>query len=177
VTISLYDLFDQFSDAMAQQIKWNDNRKKRTELIMAFFDQYMSQKGFGGPCRDYMLIDAVWRDPLMGYITLALEHENKGDVNSFVDQEMAHLTDLKSINKVAITYPPSGEEKRTLEAIENVIKTRISVTATGLGEDYLIIFGFTTSQSGKRAVRWNGYFFDSNGKLRDNREKVVPQRG
>ena len=176
MTISLYDLFNQFCESTSDRMKWKESRMTRTRFVMAFFREYMSRNGLNEPYKDYMLVDAVWRDPRSGYIEVALEHENKGDAEKFVKEEIDHLADLKSVNKVAITYPPIGEEKRTLEAIGNVIQKRFFVTSQMPGENYLIIFGFATSQLKKRAIRWNGHFFSSEGKLRDSREKVVFQK-
>jgi len=96
-------------------------------------------------------------------------------VESFVKGEMSHLADLKSVNKVAITYPHAGEETRILEAVRATISQRIMLTSNAFRENYLVIFGFPTWQAKKRAIRWNGYFLNQEGKIEDSKEKVVFQ--
>ena len=174
---SLYDVFDKFCDASADTIRWKDGRQARTRFALEFFKHYATSMQWDGPYQEYMSIDAIWRDSYSGYIVFALEHENKGDVESFVKGEISHLADLKSLNKVAVTYPHAGEETRILEAVKTVIGQRVNVSSNTFGEDYLIIFGFPTWQSKHRAIRWNGYFLNNEGKLLDSREKVVSQSG
>lgn len=176
MTISLYDIFDRFCDYTDERLRWKEPRKSRTELIVTLFTDYMKGAEFDGPYKEYMSIDAIWRDPSLGYVVLAVEHENKGNVERFVKEEIAHLADLKSMNKIAITYPATGEETLILEAIQNEIQKRIIITSNSFGENYLIIFGFPTWHMKKRAIRWNGYFFNQAAKPGDNKERVVFQR-
>src|SRR3990167_4738175 len=101
--MSLYDVFEKFCEASAGVIRWKDGRRARTRFALDFFKSYASSMQWNGPHLEYMSIDVIWRDPYSGYIVFAVEHENKGDVESFVKGEISHLADLKSLNKVAIT--------------------------------------------------------------------------
>lgn len=156
MSISLYELFEHFCNAMDGKLRWGDDRKIWTAIILEFFDEYMRSKGCVESYQNYMGIDAVWRDPVLDHIVLALEHENEGKVGSFLAQEIRHLLDLKSVNNIAITYPHVGEERETIDAIRQMVP-RTGMLASGVFvESYLIIFGFDTRRETKRAVLWRG---------------------
>jgi len=76
--MSLYDTFEKFCEASADSIRWKDGRRVRTKFSLNFFKNYASSMRWDGPHLEYMSIDAIWRDPYLGYVIFALEHENKG---------------------------------------------------------------------------------------------------
>lgn len=129
--------------------------------------------------RNYLLIDYVWRYEMASYpysqhILLAVEHENKGDSDSFLGKEVQHLIDVKADYKVAITYPSLGEETELIRKIRERIGSYTRKLSTK--EQYLIVFGFTTRKKKKGAIRFNAYFIDAQGELLKRKERVIYQR-
>lgn len=177
MTLSLHDVFDRFCERCDGNLIIGSSRRARTTFVIDFFREYMKSQGMSEPHIDYMQVDAVWRDLTLGHISLALEHENSHDMREFIAQEMGHLVDLKALVKVAIAYPHAGEEKTTLDEIVLLIQQRAIMTSDIFGERYLILFGFNTLQERKPAILWKGYFLDRVGKIVDERQRVVFQRG
>lgn len=110
MTPNLHDLFEKFAEHTGDRFRLSASRSERTRFVIEFFQKYLGAQGFGEPHREYMAIDAVWRDPNLGHIALALEHENSHDIKEFLAKEMQHLVDIKAQTKVAIAYPHAGEE-------------------------------------------------------------------
>ncbi len=100
---------------------------------------------------------------------------NEGDVQAFLNEEIRHPLDLRSQNKLAITYPHLGEEKQAVEAIKNMVQRWAILASDVFEEKNLVVFGFSTWREGKRPIQWKGYFIDRKGEVED-RESVVPQR-
>lgn len=172
MSVNLYEVFEHFCNATDSKLRWGDDRKRWTSFVLDIFDNFMRSKGLGESRRNYMGIDAVWRDPSLGNILLALEHENERRTEDFVAQEMHRLLDLKSLNKVAITYPHAGEERETIEAIRAMIPRGAMLASDTFFENYLIIFGFDTRHKARRAILWRGYSINRKGEV-DERERVV----
>lgn len=175
MSISLYEAFEEFCGATNGKLKWGDDRSTWTTFILEFFDDYMRSKGFAVAQKNYMDIDAVWRDPHLRYIVLALEHENEGRVRNFLQEEIHHLLDVKGQNKIGITYPHVGEEKELVDAIQSAVQQASITASPAFGDNYLIILGFDTRQAGKRVIQWKGWFISARGEM-EEREKVVAQR-
>lgn len=113
----------------------------------------------------------------MHHIVLAVEHENKSDVEEFLKKEVKHLIDIKADNKIAITYPPLGEESELIEKVREKIGN--CGRKLGTSEDYLIVFGFSTSKKvtgrKRRAILFKGYLIDSSGRTKDVYKRVILQ--
>lgn len=176
MAVNLHDIFEHFCESTDGKIRWGENRRARTRLVLDFFHEYMKARGFGDATAEYMEIDAIWRDPHLDYIALALEHENSHDMRELIEQEMRHLVDLKAEAKVIIAYPHTGEEKSTLEKITRLIQQGANMTSDLLGEAYLIVFGFNTWHNKKPAIQWKGYLLNRTGRIDGERERVVFQR-
>lgn len=72
MSVSFYEIFESFCDATNGELKWQHGRKAWTTFVLGFFDEYMRSKGFGESEKNFMAIDAIWREPSLGYIVLAL---------------------------------------------------------------------------------------------------------
>src|SRR5574337_1765116 len=173
--VNLYDLFHKFADHTAGRFRLGAPRKERTRFVMEFLREYLRSGGFEEPQREYMAIDAVWRDPYLGHIALAVEHENTHDIREFINKEVQHLVDVKAEAKVAIAYPHMGEETSALAEITTKIQRAANMTAELSGETYLLVFGANTWQEKKKAIRWKGYVINRLGVMQNQLEKVVPQ--
>lgn len=175
MTPNLHDLFQKFTDHTDERFRLSASRGERTKFVIEFFRTYLEAQGFGEPRREYMGIDAVWRDPHLGHLSLALEHENSHDIKEFLAKEMQHLVDIKAQTKVAIAYPHAGEETWALSEVRKLIQNVTNMTSSVFGEDYLLVFGSNTWQERKRAIQWKGYFIDRSGEIQTQLERVVRQ--
>jgi hypothetical protein len=175
MSVNLHELFQKFADHTEGQFRFADPATDRTRLVTEFFADYLRSLGLGEPHREYMGIDAVWRDPHLGYIALALEHENSHDIKDFLAKEMQHLVDIKAETKVAIAYPHAGEETSALAEIRKLIQVVTNMTSNVFGEQYLLVFGMNTWQEKRRAIQWKAYFMDRSGEIQGQREHVVRQ--
>lgn len=175
MSVTLFELFDAFCRATDGRLRWSDDRKVWSEYVLNFLDEFMRAKGYGDAHRNYMGIDAVWRTSGLDYIELAVEHENEGKTARFLAQEIRHLLDLKSLNKVAITYPHMGEERETITTIKQMVPLAAMLASNVFTERYLVIFGFDTRREGKRAILWRGHFISSKGEV-EEQEIVVFQQ-
>ncbi len=104
---------------------------------------------------------------------MAVEHENKGEVERFLNQEVQHLIDMKADHKIAITYPPLGEETTLIRRIRQRIESCAKKLSTG--EEYMIVLGFATRKKRKSAIRFNAYFIDAQGEFLRRKEHVIYQ--
>lgn len=175
MTIGLHDLFCKFADCTQDRFRLGPPRKEKTRFVVEFFHEYLQSLGFGDPDREYMGVDAVWRDPHLRYIAVALEHENSHNMGEFLRKEMQHLVDLKAQVKVAIAYPHAGEETESLKEIARLIQQVVNMTTDIFGEDYLIVFGFDTWRDRKPAIQWKGYILNRLGEVQGPLERIVPQ--
>lgn len=175
MTPSLHDLFQKFTEHTDERFRLSASRGERTRFVIEFFRTYLGAQGFGEPRWEYMGIDAVWRDPHLGHLALALEHENSHDIKDFLAKEMQHLADIKAETKVAIAYPHAGEETWALAEVRKLIQGVTNMTSNVFGEQYLLVFGSNTWQEKKRAIQWKGYFVDRAGEIQAQLERVVRQ--
>ncbi|MCI0407281.1 MAG: hypothetical protein L0191_01745 [Acidobacteria bacterium] len=175
MTPNLHDLFQTFAEHTEGRLRLSASRRERTRIIIEFFRTYLEAQGFGEPRREYMGIDAVWRDPNFGHIALALEHENSHDMKEFLANEMQHLVDIKAQTKVAIGYPHAGEETWALAEIRKLIQGIINMTSNVFGEQYLVMFGTSTWHEKRRAIQWKGYIIDRSGEIQARLEYVGRQ--
>ena len=174
--MNLLSLFNHLAEKSDGQLRWDDQGKAWTQWMFQCFDDYMVPTYSVEGISDYMNIDRVWRDTSLGYITLALEHENNFIRKDFLSQEIHHLIDLKAISKVAITYPQLGEEEETIKDICSLLgQNTLLRLADPFTDEYLIIFGFATRKDGPPAILWKGHRMDNLGKYLDTYTKVVLQ--
>ena len=175
-------IFNDFCKYFDGNFKWNLSPAQRTEAILHFFSQlYKKQYTYpkeGNPLkeeREYMYIDYLWRYTSGSYqkIELVVEHENMFSLGDFLKSEVLHLLDIKADNKIAITYPQSGEEELIIKVSEKIksYPTKLSEYS----ERYLLILGFSTRKRGKPAVRFKGYLFDNKGELKDTKDQTILQ--
>jgi len=171
--LTLNELFDKFCEYLHGKIKWKAPKNERTSLILNFFSEL--NKSEYRPYKEeteYMQIDYIWRDvssfPYQR-IVLAVEHENDFNFESFLGSEIQHLLDIKAENKIAITYPPVGDENRLIREVHERIKKYF--LKSHLSELYLLILGFPTRkrpkgvEKTKLAIRFKGYMFNNKGFL------------
>lgn len=118
-----------------------------------------------------MVIDFV---PSLKKFELTMEHENVFNLKDFLKSEISHLLDIKADNKVAITYPQSGEGKELVSEVREKIKS-YPTKLSEYSERYLLILGFATRKSGKPAIRFKGYLFDNNGELKNTKDRTLLQ--
>ncbi len=169
-------VFNHLTEKSEGKLKWSDKDITWTQWMFQCFDEYMMANHSAVGLSNYMEIDRVWRDGGLGYIILALEHENKFVRKDFLGQEIQHLIDLKATYKVAITYPQVGEEEETLKEVTSLLnRSTMLRIADPFSDEYLVIFGFATRKDGKPAILWKGYTMGNDGKLSDRHSSVVLQ--
>lgn len=174
--VDLVSLFNHLGEKSQGQLKWDDKDKAWTQWMFQCFDDYVTATHSVEGVSNYMDIDRVWRDPGLGYLILALEHENNFVRKDFLGQEIQHLIDLKATYKVAITYPQLGEEEETIKEVCSLLNRSTWLRFIDYCTDeYLIVFGFATKKDGKPAILWKGYRLDYTGKHLDAYTKVVMQ--
>lgn len=176
--ILLEDIFKESCEYLNGKLKWSGSRTRFTKVFLGFFSNLANQKENIRGERNYLTIDYVWHyETYSHHLELAVEHENKCKINDFLSKEIQHLIDVKADNKIAITYPTLGEESDLIEGIRNKIKR--SARRLSTSENYLIIFGFSTTKSKngrkRRAVKFNAYYITQDGKLSKKDEKVIFQ--
>jgi hypothetical protein len=144
-----------------------------TEEILKFFEEE-ARKQKARPQREYMTLDLVWWSQFT-HIALALEHENSHKrINSFLDEEVSHLLDIRADRKVGIFYPSVGDEKILVKNIEERLRYRFQGRPIPY-ERYLFILGFPTRKQGKPAIQFKPYYFDEKGKPTIGHEYVILQ--
>lgn len=174
--ISLPSLFNHLAEKSDGQLSWADKDRNWTQWMFQCFDGYVMATCGAEGVSNYMDIDRVWRDVGLGYLILALEHENNFVRKDFLSQEIQHLIDLKATHKVAITYPQLGEEEETIKEVCSLLNRSTWLRLVDYCTDeYLIVFGFATKKDGKPAILWKGYRMDYTGKLLDTYTRVVMQ--
>lgn len=164
---TLSSIFDEFCKQLSGKLRWSRSKAEWTDAIFDFFhDLNEKQHKPLKEEREHMNIDYLWRDveyfPYQS-IKLAVEHENKFDLNEFLDSEIQHLLDIKAECKIAITYPQLGDENKLIREVTERIKQYSQKLSPF--EDYLLILGFATSKEKKRAIRFRGYLLDREGKI------------
>jgi hypothetical protein len=175
MTVSLHELFQKFTEQTEDRFRFAAPARERTRFVIELFTSVLRSSGLGEPQREYMGIDAVWRDPHFGHLSLALEHENSHDIKEFLGKEMQHLVDIKAEAKVAIAYPHAGEETWALSEVRKLIQGVTNMTSNVFGEQYLLVLGSNTWQERKRAIQWKGHFIDRSGETHAQLERVVRQ--
>ena len=180
--IYLTDIFQGLCDYLNEKLRWTEARSRFTKAVFDYFSDLLEANYRHRSLkeeRNYLTIDYIWRYETSSkhYIVLAIEHENKSDVDEFLNKEVQHLIDIEAENKIAITYPPLGEEGELIEKVREKIR-RCGKKLRTL-EDYLIVFGFSTSKkvNGKRrrAILFKGYRIDSTGGIKNRYERVILQ--
>jgi len=189
------DIFEEFCKYVDGKLNWAAMRDKEwTDTVFGFFgeltkkqspslstNERLDEEGEGG--RNYMTVDYVVRGYTLDgerrryqHIILAVEHENTGDVPSFLKNEIRHLVDLKARTKIAITYPSYGDREDLFTGVQQLIQdSSFWGTLKSLDERYLVILGFTTTKDGGRAIEWQGRIFSMQGELVKQLRKVVFQ--
>jgi len=192
----LEKIFKEFCNYVDGKLNWTATKDKEwSDTIFNFFQELtkkqsgslytgerLEEEGEDGGT--YMTVDYVVRGyrldgerKKMAQIVLAVEHENTGDVSSFLKKEIRHLIDLKSATKIAITYPSQGDRTELITRVQQLIQDSWYYgTMKMLAERYLVILGFATTKERKRAVQWQGYIFDNEGKQAKLLERVTFQR-
>lgn len=178
IALDLSALFTHFCEYLDGKLKWSGEPKLLstwTKTVFPFFDSEIKKQGLLSEHlyskQHYALLDYVWiydREtyPQTRFLHLAVEHENKRDMNEFLDKEINHLIDIKTCYKVAIGYPRHREETELLEKIRKKIESfHLHSPLTISNEEYLIIFGFSDTLNGKPAIMFKGYIIDQTGKL------------
>lgn len=159
--VNLRDLFEEFCNAADGKLRWGDSGKLWTDFVFDFLRSYMKkihpEDSRLEPESNYMSIDLVFRTPWSSFIELAVESENTAPMKDFMSKELRHLADLKAESKIAIYYPSMGDEDAIVERAYGMIRERGPVTRN-LGEDWLLLFGFSTTTSGHKIVLWRGHF-------------------
>lgn len=174
--VSLVSLFNHLAEKSEGQLRWENKDRAWTQWMFQCFDDYVLAADSAEGVSNYMGIDRVWRDAGLGYIILALEHENNFVRKDFLSKEIQHLIDLKAQHKVAITYPQLGEEEDTVREISSLLNRRTWLRFVDYCTDeYLIVFGFATKKDGKPTILWRGYRMDYTGKHLDTFTRVVLQ--
>ncbi len=92
--VSFPGLFNHLGEKSEKQLRWVDKDKSWTQWMLQCFDEYMDANHRAEGISNYMGIDRVWRYPIVGYMILALEHENNFDRQDFLGQEIQHLVDV-----------------------------------------------------------------------------------
>lgn len=179
--ISLETLFEKFCKYLDGKLKWAKPKGKDwTDIVFGFFSEL--NKGEVVPYieeKNYMLIDYIWRYGSrysVNDIELAVEHEGEDyKVGEIISKEIQHLIDIKARNKVGIFYPSRGDEKELTGEISKKIKSQSDLVRLEK-EEYLVILGYTTTKSGRRAVLFKGFFFNNKGDITKEREFIIFQK-
>lgn len=178
--VTLSTIFDQFCKHFSDRLKWSTRASAAAEwthAIFNFFDELNKQQSrpFIKVETEHMKIDYLWRNtrnfPYQS-IELVVEHENQFALDEFLKGEIQHLLDIKAENKIAITYPPSGDEARLFRDVKNRIKCYARKDPS---ENYRLILGFPTRKSRRLAIRFKGYLFDGKGELTDTKDRTIFQ--
>lgn len=180
--MDMASLFDDFCSHFDGKLRWDSSSAQWTEAIFSFFAELRLRQYSAlseNPLteqRDYMNIDYVWRYVSGSYekIELAVEHENSFYREDFFNSEIRHLLDVKAENKIAITYPSSGEEQDLIAEIKERIGS-YAIKLSAYFEQYLVMFGFAVTKQGKRAIRFKGYIFDRNGESVTTKDRTILQ--
>lgn len=178
--VYLEKLFEEFCKYLDGKLRWGPTKgKKWTEAVLSFLSEQNKKEPI--PCieiLEHMRVDYIWRyGPSMSIhdIELAVEHEcETRKIDELVNEEIQHLVDLKARNKIGVFYPARGDEGELMKKITERIKAQTDYVKLP-SEKYLIILGYATTKDGKRAILLKGFFLDSNGKITDERERVVLQ--
>ncbi len=159
------ELFEKFKERFSKLDlpTWKDS-KAWTDVFLGIFDEIGRDFGYI-PRREYLRLDETWEIRLrdISMIVLALEHENNGNVENILHDELQKLLDVKAFLKVLIFYPslpvivdgagciyPEIEEKIRSEKFKNP------------DEKYLFISCvYVTKQ---RIIESSGCVFDPGGK-------------
>jgi len=157
---SLYDEFGKYLDG---KIKWSGKKSDLTKVVFDFFRKIIQKEYI--PLiekQEYMSIDYIWRYKIpvssSDHIALALEHEaSERKIDDILDKEVQHLIDIKAERKIGIFYPNLGDEKEIIDGIKKRLKN-VRHLSTSL-EQYLFIFGVSTSHAGVKSMLFNGFVF------------------
>jgi len=180
--VSLEELFDQFCKYLDGKLKWSERENKSriwTSTIFNFFSELNKREPIPFVKeKEYMRVDYIWRYDTSRYSTndieLAVEHENVMEkIDTLLNEEIQHLIDIKARKKVGIFYIPQGDEKEFIKKIQERIK--MQSIKSGL-EEYLIILGYSTTRHKKRVILLKGFFFNGDGNLKSQKEKIISQK-
>ena len=184
VYLDLSNVFIDFTTWLDRKLKWSGIPKVKsawTKTIFSYFSDLLNRQGVKEDLLEkynYLNIDYVWIYekkvyPQGHYIELALEHENQRNIKNFLTQEVQHLIDIKADNKIAITYPYIGQEKRLVADICNRIRWCIRKTQS---EEYLIILGYPTKIEKKPAINFKGYIINDKGNELKRIDSTIHQK-
>lgn len=176
--VRLEDIFSGLCNHLNYKLRWSGTRRRFTDAVFSYFSQLAEKEECVTEERNYLTVDYVWHWKMppfahYQYIELAVEHENKGDVDKFLNEEIQHLIDVKADKKVAITYPQLGDEIRLIGGV----KSRIHCCLRRFPlEKYLIILGFATRMNRKPAIRFHGYYLNAEGKEQKKESRILYQK-